>query len=141
MSVTTAQIPVPLLQSGLELQRNPFFSEILDRITDGFFAFDRKWRFVFANKRTEEILNIRREDYIGRTFLECFPGMEHSPFAKAYSEAYASGQPTKAEAFFEPFKAWISVDVYPSSSGLSVLFRDITESRRHDEQKTLYETT
>ncbi|RYY41481.1 MAG: PAS domain S-box protein [Chitinophagaceae bacterium] len=141
MSSSTAPIPIPILHSGLELQKSPFFSEILDRITDGFFAFDRHWRFVFANKRTEEILKIRRADYIGRTFNECFPGMEDSPFAHAYREAFDTGQPTRAEAFFAPFEAWIAIDVYPSGSGLSVLFRDVTERRRHDEEKKQFEAT
>ncbi|RYY63786.1 MAG: PAS domain S-box protein [Chitinophagaceae bacterium] len=141
MQAPTLESTENLIRSGLEVQKSPFISEILDRITDGFFAFDRDWRFVYANKRTEQILNIRREDYIGRTFQECFPGMVDSPFAAAYREAYQTGRPAKAEAWFEPFSAWISIDVYPSASGLSVLFRDVTEQRRHDEQRALYETT
>ena len=141
MQAPSRESPEQHFQPGLDIQKSPFFPELLDRITDGFFAFDRDWRFVYANRRTEEILGIRREDYIGRRFQECFPAMTDSPFAHAYREAYDTGRPTKAEAYFDPFGVWISVDVYPSASGLSVLFRDVTEQRRLDEQQSLFTST
>lgn len=141
MQATTLESPAQLIQAGLDVQKSPFFSELLDRITDGFFAFDRNWRYIYGNRRTEEILGIRCEDYIGRTFHECFPGQEDSPFARAYAEAYATNRPVSVEAWFEPFEAWFSINVYPSGSGLSVLFRDVTERRQLDEQQARYEAT
>ncbi|RYZ00026.1 MAG: PAS domain-containing sensor histidine kinase [Chitinophagaceae bacterium] len=109
---------------------------IMDRITDGFFAMDRDWRFVYGNHQVEAILGIRREDYLGRTYFECFPGMEDSVFIQQYKKAYATGEPVRFEAWFPPFSQWYSIDAHPSESGLSVFFRDITEQKRAEEQKT-----
>ncbi|GAB4093250.1 sensor histidine kinase [Flaviaesturariibacter terrae] len=141
MHALSAPLPEQLFQDGQTFAPGTVFPELLDRITDGFFALDRDWRFIYSNRRTEEILHIRREDYLGRSFQECFPGMADSVFAKAYRAAFETGQPVKVEDWFEPFGGWFSVNAYPSESGLSVFFRDITEQRRVDEQKNLFEST
>lgn len=112
--------------------------EILERIADGFFAMDADWRIVYANPQVEKILAISREDYLTRSFWDCFPGMVDSEYYVQYHKAMSTRQPVHFEAFFPPFNGWFSIDAYPSKTGLSVFFRDCTEQRKMKERKKLY---
>jgi PAS domain S-box-containing protein len=109
-------------------------AELLDRITDGVFAMDTNWRIVYANDRAISILGVRKEDYVGKTWFECFPGMEDSIFAKTYREAMQTGEPKQLEAYFPPFDSWYDINAYPSDTGLSIFFRDVTRARKDDEE-------
>jgi hypothetical protein len=51
---------------------------------------------------------------------------------------YNQGTVSFEEYYPEPLDAWFEVRVYPSETGLSVYFRDITE--RKDRERTLEQT-
>lgn len=115
-------------------QQHRQLSEILERIDDGFFAMDREWRISYINPPVEQMLNIRREDYLTRNYWECFPSMIGSAYYVQYHKALATKEPVHFEEYFPPFDKWLSVDAYPSDTGLSVFFRDVTESRKTKEE-------
>lgn len=120
-------------------KQNYEMREILERIADGFFAMDEDWRIIYANPQVEEILTINREDYLTRSFWECFPDMIGSEYYVQYHKAMDTKQPVHFESFFPPFNGWFSVDAYPSKTGLSVFFRNCTEQKKLEERKKLYE--
>jgi len=116
------------------LQQHAEMIEILDRITDGFFAVDSEWRFVYGNKQVEKMLSIRVEDYLGKSFWDCFPEMVGTIYDEKYRLALQTKEHVHFDAYFPPFAKWFSVDAYPSHTGLSVFFRDNTERRRVEEE-------
>jgi PAS domain S-box-containing protein len=124
---------IPMPESRIRPDNRP--AELLDRITDGIFAMDNEWRFVYVNDPATTILGIRKEDYLGKTFFECFPGMENSVFAQTYRTAMETGIAGQAEDYFAPFDRWYAVHAYPSKTGISVFFRDVTLARQEDEER------
>jgi PAS domain S-box-containing protein len=68
-----------------ELKRRIQFAEtILDESVDRITVFDRNYRFVGWNKRCSEIHGKTKEEVIGKTIFEMFPGVEnHSEFMNA----------------------------------------------------------
>ncbi len=42
-------------------------TDVLESITDGFYAVDRQWRFTYINRRAETLLGLSRKSDIGRT--------------------------------------------------------------------------
>ncbi|AUG46537.1 two-component system sensor histidine kinase/response regulator [Haloarcula taiwanensis] len=115
-------------------------SDILDRMTDAFFAVDENWEFTYANERGRRIIERAMKgdgattDLLGRNIWEVIPSIEGTEFSKRYREAMSNQEPTSFEAYFEPLQTWFEVSVYPSSTGISVYFRDITERQKHEEK-------
>ncbi|RLN01761.1 ATP-binding protein [Haloarcula sp. Atlit-7R] len=115
-------------------------SDILDRMTDAFFAVDENWEFTYANERGRRIIERAMKgdgattDLLGRNIWEVIPSLEGTEFSKRYREAMSNQEPTSFEAYFEPLQTWFEVSVYPSPTGISVYFRDITERQKHEEK-------
>lgn len=103
---------------------------ILDSITDGFFAINKKWEFTYVNKAFEHILQLSGQDLIGKNIWETIQGVEEM---QAYSELYKAAKENQTvhfEEYFPPLKKWLSVNAYPAKEGLAVYFRDITEEKK-----------
>jgi PAS domain S-box-containing protein len=101
--------------------------ESLERVTDAFCALDARWRFTYVNDRALEQFGLERTDLLERGVLDVFPEMEGTPFQRTAAEAAETQEPRTVEAYYEPFDAWIEARIYPSQSGVSVYWRDVTE--------------
>lgn len=98
--------------------------EILESISDCFFAIDGNGEFVFANTRAAEHLDSTREELLGRR-LETFP-LADSQFAEARSAAMLNKQQTTYDCRLPEQDRWIEVRAYPAGDGMVVYFSDIT---------------
>src|SRR3712207_2920823 len=103
---------------------------ILESITDAFFALDKQWRFTYLNRQAEVVLQRRRGELLGKNIWEEYPEAVGSTFYEKYHEALASGESVQFEEFYPPRGVWFEVKAYPSEEGLSVYFRDVTERDR-----------
>lgn len=117
------------------------FEEHLDRITDGFFAVDTEWRFTYLNERAEDLINPEGEDLIGKTLWDEFPDALESDFESKYRYAMENQVSVSFEEHYpEPLDTWFAVNAYPSETGLSVYFRDVTERKQREHDLEQYET-
>nr|CAA9281346.1 Chemotaxis protein methyltransferase CheR [uncultured Armatimonadetes bacterium] len=111
-------------------------AEVLENVSDAFYAVDGQWRFTYVNRNAERIWGIRRERLLGRNLWEAFPasmGSElHGEMLRAAAERRAAHVEIRSAALGG---AWLSVNVYPSGDGLAVYFRDVTERREAEEQR------
>jgi len=106
---------------------------VLESITDAFFSLDREWRFTYVNREAERVLGLPRDQLVGHTIWEMFPQAVGSRFQQEYESAVGMQKTAHFEEFYPPFGAWFEVHAYPSASGLSVYFQDITGRRRAEE--------
>ncbi|WP_348609865.1 sensor histidine kinase [Halobaculum rarum] len=116
---------------------------LLDRMTDAFFALDDEWRFTFLNDRGEEIIRDATDgtvdgDLAGRNIWELIPDAVDTEFHDNYVEAMETQSVVEFEAYYEPLETWLDVRAYPSESGLSVFFRDVTDEHERREQLRLH---
>jgi two-component system, sporulation sensor kinase A len=109
--------------------------EILERITDGFFAVDKHWNFTFVNKEATRLLFRSGEDLIGKNVWEEFPQAVNLPFYEQYHKAINEQVAVTFDAYFSPLKTWFDVRAYPSPNGLTVYFRDITLEKLEKNEK------
>lgn len=100
--------------------------EVLERITDGFCALDRDWRFTYVNPMTEQILGRRRDELLGKTIWEELGHAAGTPVHAAFQQAKAEGITTVVEFYDPRLGGWFEARVYPSKDGLTVFFRDVT---------------
>jgi PAS domain S-box-containing protein len=105
----------------------------LESIGDGFFACDEDWRFIYVNALAEKILDIRREEVLGKSHWEVFPLTLGTRLESEYRRA-AAGEIRDFENFFEPWGRWFHNRCFPrDGGGMSVYFRDITEGKQAEE--------
>jgi len=119
----------------IERQRDELraeLEEVFERIDDGFFALDDEWRLTYLNERAERLLGAGGRELRGRVVWEAFPALEASAGDEAFRRAAETQQQTTEEAYFERLDAWLEFHVYPSETGLSVYFRDVTERKRRE---------
>jgi len=98
----------------------------LESTTDSVVVLDRAWRFTYLNQRAKA-QNARGRDLVGRVVWDVFPWLEESVVGIAWRAAMASGVPTHADDYFAQARAHFDTHAYPSTDGLTVFFRDVTE--------------
>ncbi len=108
---------------------------VLDVISDAFFALDPAGRFTVVNPAAERAIARRREDLLGRAIWQCLPEAVGSSFQAAQSRALAERAAVHAEVSIPPSAAIYEMAVYPSTAGLSVYFRDISERLRLEDER------
>ena len=109
-------------------------TDILESISDAFFAVDREWRFTYVNSRAEELWSRSREELLGEYLWDEFPEAEDSEPYKQIRRAMEEGLTTEFEAISPVLGVWVAGRAYPSREGLSVYFQDVTERKRADEE-------
>jgi PAS domain S-box-containing protein len=113
--------------------------DMLERITDGFYAMDASFTFTYWNRQAEVILGRKRSEVVGRKLLELYPDIKDTLFESNYIKALTKQVSVRFEAFFEPLNSWYEVEAHPSQEGLSVFFRDVTERKQEEERRKAYE--
>mgnify|MGYP006188380721 CR=1 FL=1 len=109
-------------------------TEILESISDGFFAVDKQWRFTYVNREAEKLLQRHREELLGRNLWEEFPEAVGAAFQREYQRAVAEQQVVQFEGYYSVFKVWVNVRAYPTANGLSVYFYDVTDRKLAEER-------
>ncbi|MEB1809783.1 MAG: PAS domain S-box protein [Bacillaceae bacterium] len=109
--------------------------DILDKITDGFYALDSNWNFIYLNNEAEKILSRSKEELLGNCVWEEFDDAIDLPIYAQYLSAMESQKSVNFDFYYPSMKQWFDVRAYPSLEGLSVYFLDITESKRNNIQR------
>jgi PAS domain S-box-containing protein len=109
-------------------QGNSMFQQLAESITDIFFAFDNDLNFTYWNKASEELTGISSNDAVGKHLFDLFPKARHTVVNEVYSRVLKTRVP---ETFINEFqvngsKLVFNINVYPLSSGISVLAKEIT---------------
>lgn len=116
-------------------ESNQRIYDILESINDSFYACDRNWIIRYWNKSAEDLFNVKREHALGKYLWDFFPG---STQLRSHTELHRTmneGIKTSFEDFYN--NTWFSINTYPSKEGISVFFRDITETKRLEKLNTL----
>ncbi len=115
------------------------YEEILESITGGFFALDRDYKFTYWNKAAGEGTGLTREEVLGRGVFEIFPNAKNAELGEKYKTAMEQRtfQSIVTSYRDERFEAFYDIRIYPTESGISVFFQDITAQKRTERQKEM----
>lgn len=119
-------------KQGEEAERvlNQQVTEVLESISDAFYAVDQEWRFVYVNHNAEQLWGLRREDLLGKNLWEVFPQSVGGPLHGEMLRAAVERRSARLEFWSSLLHVWLEVNIYPNGDGLAVYFRDITERKR-----------
>jgi signal transduction histidine kinase/CheY-like chemotaxis protein/HAMP domain-containing protein len=111
---------------------------VFESTTDSVLLVDRDWRISYANERAKVQL-AEGSDLIGVDLWQAFPDTVDTNIYSQIRAAMSDQQPARFEAFFRQRNVWYEVNAFPSSQGLAVYFRDVTEHKRALEARHLIE--
>lgn len=124
------------MEAALRVERDRN-AEILESISDAFYAVDHKWRLTYVNRIAEQWWGRSREDLLGQVFWEAFPEAKGSRSHAAHVEAANGRKVVRLETISPVIGRWVDISIFPSEGGLSVYFRDITERKLAEERQRL----
>jgi len=100
---------------------------ILERVSDGFVALDRTWRYAYVNTGGGRMLGRNAPDLIGKHIWTEFPEGRGQKFHLAYEQAMTEQRPIQIREFYPPWSKWFENRIYPSAEGLSIFFTDVSK--------------
>ncbi len=109
-------------------------NNILESIGDGFFALDKNWIVTYWNRVAEQNLAVKKDDIIGKSLWEIFPGSEDTLSYRNHYHAMETKQVMHFEDYYPALKIWHEINSYPSENGLSIFFKDITERKESEKR-------
>src|ERR1700682_4944150 len=109
---------------------------IFESTTDGVLIVDWNWRIGYVNGPASAQLAEDR-DVIGMTLLEAFPDVAYTEILSRFRGAMSEQRPASFEAFCERRSIWYALNAFPSSQGIAIYVRDITEHKHALEARRL----
>jgi len=111
-------------------------ADILESITDAFYTLDADFRFTYVNRRAEALWGRSRDELLGRQFVDEFPAIVGSESYEMHRAVMARRQPARFETLSPILLRWISVSIYPDSSGgVACYFQDISERKEAEAER------
>lgn len=110
--------------------------DILKRVSDAIVAVDELWRYTYLNDAALATHPDGREGTLGRSIWEVHPDMLGTIFEEKYRNAMSSGVSDEVESYYEPMDAWFVAKIYPDSEGLTIIYKDITRSKKAERELT-----
>lgn len=105
---------------------------ILERVTDAFVALDADGRFTWVNEKAAATFGHRVEDLLGNNIWDVLGEAASAPFKDACERVMRDQKPIQFEDYYAPHDRWYEDRIFPSKTGLSIFFSDITD-RKHAE--------
>jgi PAS domain S-box-containing protein len=144
--ITPAINVLPCNEFGVSISdrpREPSDSEtelgvILEGIGEGFYAVDRDWRVRRFNSEAARHFGRAPAEVLGRDLWELFPGARETGLGRLFLQAMAGRKAVRSEtaSVVVPGR-WLSYGLFPLGDGLGVVFRDITDHKKAEEQRDL----
>jgi signal transduction histidine kinase len=111
---------------------------IFESTTDSVLIVDWNWRIGYVNgPACAQFAEVR--DVIGMTLSEAFPDAADTEILSRLRESVSQQRSASFEAFCERRSVWYAINAFPSSQGLAVYVRDITEHKHALEARRLIE--
>ena len=95
LKVTESKRSEEILRASEEKSRN-----ILESVSDAFFALDRTWRFTYVNRQAAVLLDREPTELLGKALWEEYSGLIGSPFENVYRLAGDQGIASSVTAFY-----------------------------------------
>nr|MBI1231271.1 PAS domain S-box protein [Cytophagales bacterium] len=104
---------------------------ILESIGDAFFTVNTSFVVSYWNKKAEELIYVSREEIVGKNLWEVLPLARNLPAFTLLHKALETGETVAFEEYF--IDKYLDIKVYPSETGLSIFFQDISERKRSEQ--------
>lgn len=112
---------------------------VLENMEEGFTLFDRDFNILEVNDATMRMVQLPREELIGRNHWERFPGTHDGSLGQMYRQVAAEHRPQTLEHLYrfpDGRERWFEVRAFPVGERIAAVFQDVTERRRLQQELT-----
>jgi len=109
---------------------------IFESTTDSVLIVDRDWCISYFNGPARSLFAEGR-DLIGMNLSEAFPDAADAEILGQFQKVMSDQRPAFVEALCARRNAWLAINAFPSSQGLAVFFRDITQHKRSSRMRRI----
>ncbi len=102
---------------------------VFERVADAFIALDEDLNYTYLNKKALELHGLSEEEIIGKHITDVLKGIQGENFYESLVSAVALNKNTTVESYSVQDEKWYENLIYPSADGVSIYYRDITESK------------
>ncbi len=113
------------------------FRNTLDNMLEGIQIHDFNWRYIYVNDALVNYSKLPREELIGYTLPEKFPGIEKTSLFKVMQRCMDNRVAEQLETEFvfpDGSKAIYQMSIQPVPEGIFILSIDITERKRAEQE-------
>lgn len=136
---TISGVVVTLDDVSAEIELETTLEIVLNRMTDGFVAFDTDLQLTYYSGQAIDMDRYPSEQYLGMTLSAVHPQL--STYEVDLREVLETQEPKTVETYIpEPTAAWIRARLYPSETGVSVFFHDVTDEKQRECELEQYKT-
>jgi PAS domain S-box-containing protein len=109
---------------------------VLESVSEGVYALDHESRIVYINASALRILGLDddREELRGKVLWEAFPKLIGTVFETFVIDTVRRGTPAQLTYPAALADIWLETAAMPTSTGVTISFRDVTEVRLLSEQ-------
>ncbi len=111
-------------------QNATHLNNMLESITDGFFAVDKDWKITHINNACARLFGTSREMLMGINLWSLFSHYTDSKSYQEYTRAVRENITVYFEDYISPYNTWFQINAYPFQNGLAVYFRDISRQKQ-----------
>lgn len=108
----------------------------MDSMLEGGQIIGFDWRYIYVNDALEVQGRQPREDLLGHTMMEAYPGIENTGLFAVLRRCMDGRQPERMETEFifqDGSRGWFDLSIQPVSEGIFILSHDITARKRAEE--------
>ncbi len=116
-------------------------STTLASIREAFVTVDQQGRFTYVNRESENLFRRQSDELLGRTLWNELDAQDTGLLRQEFNAMVAEGSGREFEHYCAPIDKWLELRTYAFEEGVAVYFRDVSSSRRSQEQLLLLETS
>lgn len=112
-------------------------THMLNEIPDSVLIMDNRGQLIYVNSAAEHLFNVSREKVIGKSIWDVYPKKEGTLFYNVYTKTVANRKPNSFREKYRLLGKLLDVSLYPTTDGMTIIFRDITTSWHKEEIQRL----
>jgi PAS domain S-box-containing protein len=107
---------------------------IVQGMGDAYASLDSRWRYTYVNDKALRLMDMRKDQLIGKTIWEVFPDIRGTIFEASYQKTMKERIPASFETFYASYDMWLEVRVYPDEEGIAIFYTDISKYKKVEEE-------
>ena len=109
---------------------------VVDEMHEGVQVIGRDWRYLYVNETVARQGKRRKDELMGRTMQECYPGIQETPVFAQLDRCMRERVNVRMQnefAYPDGTRGWFELFLHPVAQGLLVLSIDVTDRRRAED--------
>src|SRR6185369_14674834 len=107
--------------------------DVLDALQEGCQVIGFDWKYLYLNDAVVRQARLPRERLLGRTVMECYPGLELQPFFAVLERSMEKRTRERTEVEFlfpDGTPAWFDLRIVPVPEGICIISLETTQERQ-----------